>query len=78
MHCHSGLTGAGGSLNDQVMLRLLANHFILLLLDRCDDLPQNRPLISGKIFGQELIVCHNIRIIKIPEAVIFYLIGALT
>ena len=78
MHGNCRLPGTGRSLHDQISSRRPADHFILLFLDRSNDLPQHRSLIFRKILGQQLIVRHYVRIKKIFQPVIFNFIRPLS
>ena len=76
MHCHSSLSRTGNTLYDHVHLWRSADHFVLFFLDRSDNHTQYSALISGKIFGQELIIRYHIGIIEIKETVLRNFVGA--
>ena len=77
VHRHSCLSGPGNALHDQVHFRGSADHCILLLLDRGDDLTEDRAFIPREILGQELVVSHHVRIKEVHQPVVSDLIGAL-
>ena len=77
MHGHRGLAGTRRSLHDHVVLGLFADDFVLLLLDRGNNLSQHRFFVPRQIFRQQFIVGHHIRIVEVLQFIIFDLIGAL-
>ena len=74
MHRHRGLARACHALHDHAVIGRFPDNFVLLLLDRRNDLPQNRLFIFCKIPRQKLIVCHDFRIIIVDQLCILDLI----
>ena len=72
---HGRLSRSGDALYDQVHFRRSPDDGILFLLDRGNDLPEDRTFIAGKIFCQELVVCHYVRVEEIDQAVVCDLVG---
>ena len=74
MHRHRGFARACHTLHDHAVIGRFPDNFVLLLLDRRNDLPQNRLFIFCKIPRQKLIVCHDFRIIIVDQLCILDLI----
>ncbi len=77
MHGYRGLTGACHTLYNDIVIGGLADNFILLFLDSGNDFPQHCLLVFGKVFGQQLIVCHHFAVVIIQQLSLFNLISPL-
>ena len=62
---------------NNVLIRQIPDDGILLLLDGSDDIAENRILILGQIFDQEVIIGGNIVIVIAVKLTIGNIIGTL-
>ena len=71
------LSTARHALYNNVLIRQIPDDGILLLLDGSDDIAENRILILGQIFDQEVIIGGNIVIVIAVKLTIGNIIGTL-
>jgi len=71
------LSTACHALYNNVLIRQIPDDGILLLLDGSDDIAENRILILGQIFDQEVIIGGNIVIVIAVKLTIGNIIGTL-
>ncbi len=69
VHRHCRLAGTCHALDNHIRSRRLADNLILFFLYRSNNFPKHSFFIFRQILGQQLIVCYNVRIIKILQPV---------
>ena len=75
MHCYCCFSRSGDPLYDQVHLRRPADHRILFFLDCGNNLAEYGAFIFGKVFCQQLVICHHVRVKEIDQPVICDFVG---
>ena len=77
MHRHCRFPGARHPLHDHIVIGRFPDDFVLFLLDGRYDLTEYRLLVSGKVFGQQIIIGNHLRIKIVKELSFFNLVGTL-